>query len=457
MRIAMVSEHASPLAVLGGQDAGGQNVHVAALATALARRGHRVEVFTRRDDPDLPRRVPLAGGVEVVHVDAGPARVLPKDDLLPHMQEMAENLARAWAWPRTPDVVHAHFWMSALASRDALRAGGGAPLAVTFHALGVVKRRHQGAADPSPPCRLATEAELLGEADAVVATCRDEVSELLALGADPRRLHVAPCGVDVRQFRPDGPVRLPWREGATRLLSLGRLVERKGVETVVEALALLPGAELVVAGGPAPRDVDGDPEVRRLRDRAEALGVADRLQVLGQVGRDEAAALMRGADAVVCVPWYEPFGIVPLEAMACGTPVLASAVGGMLDSVEHGVTGLHVPPRDPDALAAAVRELTGDPGRAGRMGLAGVTRVRQRYTWDRVAATTLRVYERLVAARPPDEVVDLRGAADLGGVDLGEVVRPPDAGPPHLGDQQDLVAAPAPAGARADRSTEEDR
>jgi len=376
MRIAMVSEHASPLAVLGGQDAGGQNVHVAALATALARRGHRVEVFTRRDDPELPRRVPLAGGVEVVHVDAGPARVLPKDDLLPHMPRMAEQLARAWAWPRTPDVVHAHFWMSALASREALRAGPGAPLAVTFHALGAVKRRHQGDADPSPPSRVRCERELLADADAVVATCRDEVSELLALGADPHRLHVAPCGVDVRQFRPDGPRSAPWREGTTRLLSLGRLVERKGVGTVVEALVRLPGAELVVAGGPPARDLDGDEEVRRLRDLARRLGVADRVHLLGQVGRDEAARLLRAADAVVCVPSYEPFGIVPLEAMACGTPVVASAVGGMLDSVVPGATGLHVPPGDPEAVASAVRRLAVDPRRAGRMGRAGVARVR---------------------------------------------------------------------------------
>ena len=443
MRVAMVSEHASPLAVLGGQDAGGQNVHVAALATALARRGHRVEVFTRRDDPALPRRVPLGSGVEVVHVDAGPAQVLPKDELLPHMPEMAENLARAWARPRTPDVVHAHFWMSALASRDALRAGAGAPLAVTFHALGVVKRRHQGAADPSPPSRLDCESRLLHDADAVVATCRDEVSELLALGADPSRLHVAPCGVDVRRFRPDGPQQAPWRDGVTRLLSLGRLVERKGVETVVEALALLPDAELVVAGGPAAGAVDGDDEVRRLRARAEQLGVADRLHVLGQVDRDQAAALMRASEAVVCVPWYEPFGIVPLEAMACGTPVIASAVGGMLDSVEHGVTGLHVPARDPDAVAAAVRRIADDPDRGARMGLAGVARVRQRFTWERVAATTATVYERLVAARPPAEAVELRGA--------------PEGGAPHLGDVQDLVTAPAPAGARADQPTEEDR
>jgi glycosyltransferase involved in cell wall biosynthesis len=171
--------------------------------------------------------------------------------------------------------------------------------------------------------------------------------------------------------------------------------------------------------------------------------VDDRLHVLGQVGRDEAAALLRAADAAVCVPWYEPFGIVPLEAMACGTPVVASAVGGMLDSVDPGVTGLHVPPRDPQALAAAVRRLTGEPGRAARMGAAGVARVQERFTWDRVAATTLRVYERLVAARAgegvvAEEVVDLRRAP----------------GPAARGHR---VGAPAPARAAHAEPTEEER
>ena len=155
MRIDMVSEHASPLAALGEVDAGGQNVHVAQLATALARRGAEVVVHTRRDDPDLPRRVVLAPGVVVDHVDAGPPRPLPKDDLLPHMGRFAEALHDEWA-PAPPDVVHSHFWMSGLAALDAA-AGLPVPVAHTFHALGVVKRRHQGAADASPAGRIELE------------------------------------------------------------------------------------------------------------------------------------------------------------------------------------------------------------------------------------------------------------------------------------------------------------
>ncbi|HEX3002613.1 MAG TPA: glycosyltransferase [Angustibacter sp.] len=395
MRIAMVSEHASPLAVLGGEDAGGQNVHVAALSTELARRGHEVTVYTRRDDADLPERQPFAPGVEVVHVPAGPAEAVPKDDLLPYMADMALWLRREWSGERRPDVVHAHFWMSALATRDALLVHENRPpAAVTFHALGVVKRRHQGAQDTSPPERLGIERRLVHDLDAVIATCRDEVSELLDLGADPQRLHVVPCGVDLDRFTPDGEQCAPWTPGATRLLALGRLVERKGIETAIEALQQLPDAELVVAGGPPAGTEDAD--VRRLREHAARCGVAERVHLLGGVSQDDAAALLRAADVVVAVPWYEPFGIVPLEAMASGTPVVASAVGGMLDTVEPGVTGEHVPPRDPTAVAQAVRRIVSGPEHLRRLGRAGVERVRHQFTWSRVAAETEAVYARLL-------------------------------------------------------------
>ncbi len=155
MRIAMISEHASPLAALGGVDAGGQNVHVAALSEALARRGHHVTVYTRRDATELPARVRVGQRLEVVHVDAGPARHVPKDQLLPYMGQLAAGVAADWA-RRPPDVVHGHFWMSGLAALDAARradAGHRVPVLQTFHALGTVKRRHQGAEDTSPPER----------------------------------------------------------------------------------------------------------------------------------------------------------------------------------------------------------------------------------------------------------------------------------------------------------------
>jgi len=402
----MVSEHASPLAVLGGVDAGGQNVHVAALATALGRHGDAVVVHTRRDDPGLPARVPLAPRVAVDHVDAGPARELPKDELLPHMEAFAKRLRTAWAEDR-PDVVHAHFWMSGLAALAAA-APLGIPVVHTYHALGIVKRRHQGDADTSPPGRIAAEAVIADRVDRIVATCTDEVFELVRMGADGQVIRVVPCGVDVARFTPTGP-RAPRTPGRYRLVAACRLVERKGIADVVAALAGVPGAELHVAGGPAAGRLDRDPEARRLLALAAEHGVADRLVLHGRVGRAAMPSLLRSADAVVCAPWYEPFGIVPLEAMACGVPVVATAVGGQTDSVVDGVTGAHVPPRDPDALAATLRALLADPARRAQLGAAGARRARERFAHDRIAAATRDVYVDVVAGREPAVLPRARG------------------------------------------------
>ena len=395
MRIAMVSEHASPLAVLGGVDAGGQNVHVAALATALARRGDSIVVHTRRDETTSSRRVTLAPGVTVDHVAAGPPERLPKDELLPYMDAFARELRTQWAADR-PDVVHAHFWMSALAALSAVRDLG-IPVVHTFHALGAVKRRQQGAKDTSPPERLGIERRIAAAVDRIIATCTDEVFELLRMGADRRRISVIPCGVDVERFSPAGPAD-PRAPGLDRLVAACRLVERKGIGNAISALAGVPEAELHVAGGPEASGLAHDLEARRLRALAERLGVGDRVVLRGRLDREGMPALMRSADVVVCAPWYEPFGIVPLEAMACGVPVVATAVGGQIDSVVHGVTGVHVPPRDPAALAGALRRLLPDASRRAQLGREGRRRAVRLYDYARVAAATRDIYDEVVPA-----------------------------------------------------------
>jgi glycosyltransferase involved in cell wall biosynthesis len=323
---------------------------------------------------------------------------VPKDELLPHMAAFAEELREQWA-DDPPDVVHAHFWMSAVAALDAAE-GLGVPVVHTFHALGTVKRRHQGAKDPSPPERIAAERWIARRVARVVATCTDEVFELVRMGADRRRITVVPCGVDRALFshRVAAEPRAPG-SSPHRLVAACRLVERKGLGDAVAALAALPDAELHVAGGPHASQLELDPEARRLRALAAEHGVDGRLVLRGRVGREAMPALLRSADVAVCVPWYEPFGIVPLEAMACGVPVVATAVGGQVDSVLHGVTGVHVPPRDPAALAAAVRALLDDPGRRAVLGAAGVRRARQLYAFDRIAATTRAVYADVAAAQ----------------------------------------------------------
>ena len=396
----MVSEHASPLAALGEADAGGQNVHVAELALGLARLGHEVQVYTRRDDAALPERVAVAPGVCVVHVPVGPHRTVPKDELLPHMDAFADWMAEDWQRTGDPDVVHAHFWMSGLA---ALRAGRsrGVPVAQTFHALGSVKRRHQRESDTSPPERLDLERWIAREADAVIATCRDEVEELADMGVGTDHVHVVPCGVDTAHFSPSGPA---WDHGLpgarrARLLAVGRLVERKGFDLAVRALPDLPDAELVLVGGPPLERLDADPEARRLRALAEELGVEDRLVLTGQRPHEAMPAIYRSADVVLAVPWYEPFGITPLEAAACGRPLVGSAVGGLLDSVEDGVSGRLVPPRDVEALVSAVRGLLADPDEAARMGRGARARAVELFDWSVVAARTEGVLE-MTAASP---------------------------------------------------------
>nr|WP_231707319.1 glycosyltransferase [Arthrobacter sp. zg-Y919] len=402
----MVSEHASPLAALGGVDAGGQNVHVAALSVALAARGHTVQVYTRRDDPGLPDRVQVQDGLEVVHVTAGPALPLPKDDLLPYMGQLADGVVADWG-AEPPDVVHSHFWMSGLAALEAANAAeGGVPVVHTFHALGTVKKRHQGAEDTSPPERTWLEPSVGRRADRVLATCSDEVFELKAIGVPGNRISVAPCGVDLSLFASEGPAEP--RRRRHRIAAVGRLVPRKGVDLAIQALALLrdeglDDVELLIVGGSSDcAGLESDPEARRLLDLARSLGVEDRVLLRGQVPREQMPAVLRSADAVVCAPWYEPFGIVPLEAMACAVPVVASAVGGLIDTVVHGKTGLHVPPRDPAALAAALSELLQNPRYARRLGAAGRQRAAARYSWDRVALDTEKAYQLALgtAARP---------------------------------------------------------
>ncbi|MGW9308038.1 glycosyltransferase [Saccharomonospora azurea] len=394
MKISMVSEHASPLAALGEVDAGGQNVHVAELSAGLTRAGHDVTVYTRRDSDDQPEDVTMPGGYRVVHVPAGPARHVPKDELLPHMGEFTRFLTAQWQADR-PDVVHAHFWMSGLASLMATRPLS-VPVVQTFHALGVVKRRHQGAHDTSPTERIGLERLIGKHAARVAATCSDEVFELVRLGLSRSRMSIVPCGVDLDRFTPSGPVEP--RTHRYRIVSVGRLVPRKGFDVAIAALRSLPETELIIAGGPQEGRLAEDKEAARLLRFAAELGVADRVQLRGQVSRADVPALLRSADVVVCTPWYEPFGIVPLEAMACGVPVVASAVGGLTDTVVDGVTGLHVPPKRPEALASAVRRLLSDAALRDAYGIAGADRARCRYSWDRIATDTMRVYERVVPA-----------------------------------------------------------
>ncbi|MBE1493748.1 glycosyltransferase involved in cell wall biosynthesis [Amycolatopsis lexingtonensis] len=395
MKIAMVAEHANPLTAPGEPGAGGRNVHVGELSAALARSGHDVTVYTRRQRRDEPPEVRAPQGFRVVHVPAGPAR---QERALSGTGDFGGFLRDRWTAER-PDLAHAHFWTSGVATALAASATG-TPVVQTFHALGVVEQRYRGGGDTGPADRIRLERIIGRRAGRVLATCSDEVFELSRLGVPRSRISLVPGGVDLGRFTVDGP--LARRRTPRRLVTVGRLVPRKGFDIAIAALAGLPGTELVIAGGPERRRLAEDPEARRLRALAARLGVGDRVRWPGRVSREDLPVLLRSADIVVCTPWYEPFGIVPLEAMACGVPVVAAAVGGLTDTVVDGVTGLLVRPREPRELASRLRRLLEDPALCHAYGTAGRDRVVARYSWDRVAAETLRAYQELVP-RPTTE------------------------------------------------------
>jgi glycosyltransferase involved in cell wall biosynthesis len=400
----MISEHASPLATLGGEDAGGQNTHVAELSAALAAAGHDVRVYTRRDSAELPGMVCMLDAVAVVHVPAGPPEPIAKDEMLPYMKDFSRWLADEWRrdeW--APEVVHAHFWMSGLAAVTAGRRVG-VPVVQTYHALGTVKRRHQGVMDTSPARRIGYERALGRAVDRVIAQSRDEVRELVRMGVPRSRMTVVPSGVNDETFSPVGPV-APRDTGRPRILSVGRLVERKGFQDLIRAMHLVPDAECVVVGGPPAEQLGDDPQAGRLLALAESSGVADRVRLVGAVPREEMGRWYRSADVLVAAPWYEPFGLTPLEAMSCGVPVIGTAVGGLTDTILDGRTGDLVPPRDPQALGAALRDLIADRVRRFAYGTAALDRARQYYSWQRAADQLTAIYTAVSGVGRPSGAV----------------------------------------------------
>lgn len=413
-KIAIVSEHASPLAAPGSIDSGGQNVYVAHLAGQLAQAGYLVDIFTRRDAQAQARLVAWRERIRVIHVPAGPARYVPKEQMLPYMDAFARFVTRFARRERQRyDVVHANFFMSGMVAQQVKQALG-VPYVITFHALGQVRRLAQGAADAFPPERYAIELGLMRDADRIIAECPQDRQDMQRLYGAPRgRIEIAPCGFDPLELRPEPMAaarrRLGLAAGKFIVLQLGRMVPRKGVDTVIESLALLRArhgvdAELLVVGGEAARaGAPEAPELARLRALAAALGLAEHVRFAGQQPRDQLRHYYSAADVFVTTPWYEPFGITPVEAMACATPVVGAAVGGIRSTVLDGQTGYLVPPRDPRAVAARLAALHADPALARRMGQEGLQRAYRYYTWHRVAQQAAAIYEAVAGApaRPP--------------------------------------------------------
>jgi glycosyltransferase involved in cell wall biosynthesis len=425
-RIAFLSEHASPMALLGGQDAGGQNVYVDEVSRNLARLGYAVDVFTRRDSPDMPTVVDWATGVRIIHLDAGPPQTVLKDDIwafMPHFyDELLEFMVREGV---RYDIVHGNFWMSGwVAAR--LRRRLGIPAVQIFHATGKTKRRHQGDQDTSPSGRIAVELDVVQQVDRLIAQCPSEQFELVDdYGASPAKVALIPSAVNTERFRPvpraEARRRIGIADTGPVVAYVGRMLPRKDVRNLVHAMGLLiqgqqglartAGAPLDASGAAAPvrlllvggetdtPDPAATPEIGVLQQMVAELGIADRVIFTGRRGPDQLRDYYSAADVVVTTPWYEPFGLTPLEAQACGVPVVGSAVGGITYTVQEGVTGHLVPPRDPQALAERLGELLSQPERRAQMGRAARERVEREFTWPVVAHRTAQLYQSLLARK----------------------------------------------------------
>jgi glycosyltransferase involved in cell wall biosynthesis len=306
--------------------------------------------------------------------------------LLPHMRAFGSMLRCLWT-ARRPEIVHAHYWMSGLACLEGVSALQ-IPFIQTFHALGVVKRRHLRHLDTSPPERIPTESRLARTADIVVATSAAEATELKRMSIPSQRIVVVPCGVDTEEFSPNGPseTRNP---GLKRIVMVGRLVRRKGVDEVVHALTELPNVELVVVGGGS----TFDPDVDRLRSLARRLRVEERVEFRGPMEHCDIPRVLRSADLVVCFPWYEPFGIVAIEAMACGRPLLVSSVGGLRETVLSGRNGVVVRPREVRSLATVANQLLQNSPRCLQISREGRQLAVRKYDWRHVVDKIMGAYQ----------------------------------------------------------------
>ena len=409
MKIALVTLQGNPFGQTPEAGPDRQDRRLASLVSALAEQDHDVTVYARRDSENQPRKSEPAPGVTVEHVPAGPAKQLPAEGLAPHAAEFGQYLARRWQG-NAPDVAHAYFWSSGLAAlagaRDvgvpvvqtflSLQAGDPDPVPVPQPTRAKATRAQARAAAGGGAARLRLEPVIARSVRAVLASSSSEMSTLARLGVRRDSVRLIPRGVDTGEFSPEGQV--AQRGDRPRLLCVAPLAPNQGVDVAVRALADIPEAELVIAGGPEHGRLRGDKAYRALLRLASELNVRDRVIFHGSVSEGDLPALLRSADLLVDAPTGEPFATVALEAMACGTPVVASAIGSHLDTIIDGTTGLLVPPGRPGLIAQRVRTLLASPMLLEGFGIAAMDRARARYSWNRIGQETLAIYERSAAA-----------------------------------------------------------
>ena|SRR5688572_20847115 len=406
LRVALLSVHTCPLAALGGKETGGMNVYVRELARELSRMGVAADVFTRSQNADIPRVVPLAEHARVIHLPAGPQAPMPRERIHGHLDEFVAGVE---AWRRAEgldyDLVHGNYWLSGVVGL-ALRERWGVPLAQMFHTLGRLKNGARIAAEREPALRIAEERRIVAGADRLVAANSIERGQLVAeYEADPGKIAVIPCGVDTGLFAPGDAAAARAAlglGGGPLLLYVGRIAPIKGLQTLLDAVGCLRGAghpaRLVVVGGDA--DDRRDRHETEIRRRVAGLGLGHAVTFAGAQPQDRLRDYYVAADATVLPSYYESFGMVALEAMACGSAVIASRVGGLQTTVRDGVTGLLVSEGDPCALAETVARVLDDGALRWRLGREGV-RWASSHRWPCVAEAVCREYAALAVEAQP--------------------------------------------------------
>ena len=401
-RVAFLSAHTSPLAALGQRETGGMNVYIRELARELGGRGFAVDIFTRRTDGDTPKVVSPAANVRVIHIDAGPPGILEKEELYPYLREFGQEVER-FAVPdmEVPfggppyDLVHSHYWLSGAVGLELARRWS-VPHVAMFHTLGEVKNRARGT-EKEPEVRIETERRIARTADRIVVASQHEKNLLTRLYEAPaERIDVEPLGVDLDVFQPvereearrqlglpDGPI----------ILFVGRIEPLKGLDLLVKALGELDGPfTLMVVGG----DDRASGLLSEIRVQAGELGIERQIHFVGSVQHDRLPLYYSAADVCVVPSYYESFGLVAVEAMACGTPVVASRVGGLTSTVRDGVTGYLIPWRCPEPFTERLETLLANSELRENLGLAARDAAQQ-FGWARVGDGIADLYDSLLA------------------------------------------------------------
>ena len=412
MRIAMISYHTCPLATLGGKDTGGMNVYVRDLTRELGRRGVGVDVFTRSQDEHQPHvKHDLGHGNRVVHVPAGPEIPLPRSVLYEYLPEFVEGI-QSFATENSAhyDLIHSHYWLSGSAAWKLQSSNGRLPIVHMFHTLGLMKTRAaRRQADEEDTLRIQSEMEILEIADRIVVATPAECSQLQWLyDANMKKVVIIPPGVDLDLFyhipRKEARALIGVQPEHRMLLFVGRIEPLKGLDTLLRAMAMvkqkgLPGTEqlclAVIGGDPSESPEEENAEMVRLQELRESLGIEDIVTFLGKRDQDSLRNYYAAAEAVVMPSHYESFGMVALEAMASGTPVVASEVGGLAFLVQDGVTGFHVPERDPEGLYRRLAALLTDDELRKRLGRQAAEYARG-YAWPNIAEQIIELYERVI-------------------------------------------------------------